>query len=121
MSTTVHSLTTHDELTRAYEGSWYTILGVAGVQEFIEGYQEIFDTHETGTPEAWYETTGAAINRFIGTSNAHPSELFQDDLHVLMFPLTGLNVGSLAAIKLGMQDRWFDDIVDNTRRRIGRS
>lgn len=44
--------------------------------------------------------------------NAYP-----DGLTFLMFPLTGLNMGRLAIFKILMSDRWFDDIVDNNRRR----
>ncbi len=42
---------------------------------------------------------------------------YQDNLTCLMFPLDGLNAGRLAMFRLRMGDKWFDDIVDNNRRR----
>lgn len=100
---------------KARGGSWYTILGLSDVQEFIDGYQGIFDEREIGTPVQWYETTGSALNHYL--KPAEDRDWFEDDLAVLMFPLDGLNVGKLAMVKLMMQDRWFDDIVANTHSR----
>ena len=36
-------------------------------------------------------------------------------LTFLLFPLTDLNTGKLAMFKMRMQDRWFDDIINNMR------
>ena len=44
---------------------------------------------------------------------------YPDDLHCLAFSLNGLDIGKLAMFKLDWGDRWFDDIVDNDRRREG--
>ena len=38
---------------------------------------------------------------------------FPADLTVLTFPLEGLHLGKLALFRLRMEDRWFDDIIDN--------
>jgi hypothetical protein len=44
-------------------------------------------------------------------------EVFASDLTFMFFPLDGLNVGKLAMFKMQMQARWFDDVIDNMRRR----
>ena len=40
---------------------------------------------------------------------------FKPGLPFLLFPLTDLNTGRLAMFKMMMQDRWFDDIINNMR------
>lgn len=103
------------DLSVAMSGSWYTILGVVNPQEYIDGYEGLLAEEGIGKPEAWYKTTGKDVNLFAGTAVAYDDQ-FPDDLTILMFPLDGLNVGKLAMFKLRMQDRWFDDIIDNMRR-----
>lgn len=101
-------------LEKAYEGSFYTILGAGGdLQEWQDGYEKLLEDNGIGKPTEWFQTTGAEINAFAG-ENDNP---FPDDLTCLLFPLDGLNVGKLAMFKLSMGDRWFDDVVDNMRRR----
>ena len=96
----------------AYEGSFYTIAGCGGdLQEWIDGYQKLLDESNIGTPTAWYQLTGQQVNEFAGPGNTNP---FQDDCMLLAFPLDGL-AGKLAMFKLQMQDRWFDDVIDNMR------
>ena len=58
--------------------------------------------------------TGADMNAEYGLTgnNAYP-----DDQHFLCFPLHGLDIPRLTVFKLIAEDRWFDDIVDNNRRR----
>lgn len=105
-------------LRRAYEGSYYTITGCGGpLDEWKSGYAEMMAEAGIGKPTEWIEFTGAEMNYEFELSgdNAYP-----DDLHFLAFPLTGLNVGRLAAFKIQMHDRWFDDIVENLHRGDGR-
>lgn len=102
-------------LDEAMTGSWYTIAGCGGdLNAWTAGYEELMAKEGIGKPIAWYWTTGAAINEFAG-SVKNPDQRFGPDLTVLLFPLDGLNVGKLAMFKLAMQDRWFDDIVENMR------
>lgn len=42
---------------------------------------------------------------------------YQNDVTFLMFPLEGLDTARLAIFKFQAGDRWFDDIVDDNRRR----
>lgn len=101
------------DLTTAYEGSWYMIAGCGGpLQEWVGGYEDLLKEEKIGKPVAWYQTTGADVNAFAG-DNDNP---FSDDTACLLFPLEGLHVGKLAMFKLRMQDRWFDDVIDNMRR-----
>lgn len=100
---------------KMYSGSWYTITGVGGDEtEWKDGYQKLLDEQGIGTIKEWVEFTGAEMNTRYGLTgdNAYP-----DDLHFLAFPLDGMDVPKLAIFKMRMQDRWFDDIVDNNTER----
>lgn len=112
--TTITTATSNADLQKAYDGSYYTILGAGGsLDDWINGYEELMEKAGIGKPTKWIQTTGGAINSYSkprrGLARFHP------DLVVLMFPLDGLNTGKLAMFKMQMQDRWFDDIADNMR------
>lgn len=102
-------------LQKAYEGSYYTIEGCGGdLEEWKKGYEEQLKIADIGKPIKWIEFTGKDMNEIYNLSG---NNRYQDDFHFLAFPLDGLNVGKLAMFKLAMGDRWFDDIVDNNRRK----
>jgi len=99
------------ELQKAYEGSYYAILGAGGdLAQWTEGYEGLLAEEGIGKPAEWFQTTGAAVNQFAGGSDP-----FEKDLTILLFPLDGLETGKLAMFKLRMEDRWFDDVVQNMR------
>lgn len=105
-----------EDLSIAEKGSFYTICGAGGpLDEWVEGLTEELVKAGVGTPEAWYKTTGAAVNYYV--KPRRPSDAFPSDLVILMFSLDGLNVGPLAMVKIMMADRWFDDLIQNIRRR----
>lgn len=102
-----------DLLDKAYNGSYYTIIGAGGnLDEWKNGYQELLNKEGIGTIKEWITFTGADMNNKyqLKGDNAYPN-----DLTFLAFPLDGLNIGKLAMFKLRMEDRWFDDIVDNNK------
>lgn len=105
-------------LRHAYRGSYYTVLGAGGdLEEWFDGYEAMMTQQGIGTPGKWLITTGEEVNWFMyGQGEVSDDDLFRDDLTILMFPLEGLNVGKLASFRLGMGDRWFDDVVDNAIR-----
>ena len=104
------------DLAAAEKGSWYTILGVGGdPQEYVRGYEEMLVEQGIGKPKAWYKSTGADVNKYVG-DDVLPRDQFQRSLNILVFPLDGMDVSKLAMFKLRMQDRWFDDVVGNMRR-----
>jgi hypothetical protein len=106
------------DLGKAYEGSWYTILGAGGdLMEWVEGYEEELAGRGIGKPVGWYRTTGAEINEYAGKALISHRAAFPDDLTVLMFPVDGLNVGRLAIFRIDWGDRWFHDVIDNMRRK----
>ena len=107
----IQSLT---DLTPAMTGSWYTILGAGDPEEYVKEYENILAGEGIGKPEAWYKVSGKEVNAFAGDGVADDDQ-FPEDLTILMFPLDGLSMGLLAMFKLQMQDRWFDDIVNNMR------
>ena len=98
----------------AYFGSYYTITGVDGYEEFKEAYTKELKNLDIGTPEKFIEFTGKEMNEYYHLTG---DNAYSDDLHFLAFPLDGLNVSKLAIFKLMCEDRWFDDIVDNNARR----
>ncbi len=101
--------------TAAYNGNFYTITGCGGnLDEWTNGYCRLLKEEGVGEPEWFITFRGKDMNMEYGLTgdNAYP-----DGLTFLMFPLTGLNMGRLAIFKILMSDRWFDDIVDNNRRR----
>lgn len=99
----------------AYNGSYYTIIGCGGdLNEWTNGYRELLDGHGIGTPSEFMAFRGADMNEVYGLTG---SNAYKADIAFLMFPLDGLDVPKLAILKLALEDRWFDDIVDNNRRR----
>lgn len=102
-------------LTDAYDGSYYTILGAGGdLNEYRDGYNGWLEEAKIGTPTRWFKTTGAKVNDFMGVRAGSP-HAFPPRLTILMFPLDGLRA-EIAIFKIAHEDRWFDDVVDNTRR-----
>jgi len=112
MTNNTSEIETLDNLQAAFDGSFYTICGVDNPIEWVEGYEGLLAEREIGKPIRWYQTTGAAVNAYAATIVAE--EAFPADLTILLFPLTGLEA-SVSLFKVQMQDRWFDDIVQNMR------
>lgn len=107
------------DLKKAYKGSYYFIGGCGDpLDEWVTGYNDLLAKEEIGEPKAWFKTTGAAVNDFAFPEGwiSTNKDCFKPDLTVLMFPLDGLHGGKLPLFKLRMQDRWFDDVIDNMRR-----
>lgn len=99
----------------AYDGSYYTILGCAGdLNEWTAGYQELLEARGIGTPKEFVTFKGADMNKIYGLTG---NNAYDEGLTFLMFPLDGLDVPKLAIFRLQAEDKWFDDIVDNNRRR----
>jgi len=114
MTITITKLEAED-LNRAEEGSFYTISGAGGdLNDWVEGIQGLLDEREIGTVREWATCFGGDVNRYAGETK----DPFPADLVVLMFSLDGLDIGKLAMLKLQLQDRWFDDIVQNMRRHV---
>lgn len=103
------------DFAKLYEGSWYTIVGPRGdLEEWKAGYQKMFNEHGIGTIKEFVTFKGKDMNEVYGLTG---NNRYQDDLTFLAFSLDGLNMGKLAMFKIALGDRWFDDIVDNNRRR----
>lgn len=107
------------DLKAAYEGSYYFIAGTGGsLEEWISGYEDLMKQQEIGTPTHWFRTNGATVNNFASQRSGFmiaPDDQFPGDITCLLFPLNGLHTGRLAMFKLQMQDRWFDDVIQNMR------
>jgi hypothetical protein len=100
-------------LDKAYNGSYYTIVGCGGdLNEWKKGYQELLNKEGIGTIKEWLTFTGKDINEELELQGVNK---YKDDLQFLAFNLDGLNIGKLAFFKIKMQDRWFDDIIDNLK------
>jgi hypothetical protein len=115
---TVYDMTAAD-IQIAYRRSYYFIAGVGGdTNEWVVGYNDLLAKEKIGTPISWLKATGAQVNdyAFPGGWLSVWSQCFQPGLTILMFPLEGLDMGRLAIFKIRMEDRWFDDVIDNMRR-----
>lgn len=100
---------TDADLTDLQASNAYTILGCGGdLADWVTGYEDYLRGAGIATPTAWYSTTGAALNGLKQTELRDP---LPNDLVVLLFPLTGLDIGKLAIFKLRMEDRWLDDTL----------
>lgn len=105
-------------LKEADGGSWLTILGCGGsLDEWVTGLNEFLAEQGVGTPVAWFQTTGAAVNLYATETKGaqiKPQDKFPSDLTILMAPLDGLDLGRLAIVRLTMSDaKWFDDVIAN--------
>jgi len=115
MTNNTSKIETLDNLQAAFDGSFYTICGADNPIEWVDGYEGLLAEREIGKPIRWYQTTGAAVNAYAATvAPVKAEDAFPADLTVLLFPLTGLE-SNVALFKVQMQDRWFDDIVQNMR------
>ena len=104
-------------LDRAYNGSYYTIVGCDGdLDEWKDGYSKMLESNGIGTPQEFISFFGTHMNEKYGLTGTNR---YPDDIVFLAFPLVGLRVPKLAMFKIRMQDRWFDDIVDNNAMREG--
>ena len=107
------------DLKKAYEGSYYFIAGTGDpLEEWVSGYEDLMETQEIGKPTQWFRTNGATVNGF--ASQRHHGQIadrdqFPGNLSCLLFPLDGLAAGKLALFKIKMEDRWFDDVIQNMR------
>ena len=100
---------------KMYNGSYYTITGAGGdLQEWKDGYAEMFREQGIGEIKEWEHFTGKEMNDEFGLTG---DNRYPDDFNFLAFPLDGLEIGMLAIFKIRMRDRWFDDIVDNNSHR----
>lgn len=117
MNTRVLSVNRQSDLKMAYENSFYFIAGCAEpIEEWVTGYEGLLAEADIGKPVRWYRTTGAAVNRFAGDIPRPHRDYFKEDVTCLLFPLNDLDAGKLAIFKIRMQDRWFDDVIQNMRR-----
>ncbi len=106
-----------NEFNKLYNGSWYTIVGADGdLEEWEKGVQDLLDSKDIGKVKEWVTYKGKDMNEWaqLSEENAYP-----EDLTFISFSLDGLDLEKLAIFKVQMQDRWFDDIVDNNARREG--
>ena len=114
--TKVKAVYNMDHMQKAMDGSYYFISGAGGdLNDWVKGYEDLMVEKEIGTPKEWWSTTGAVVNLFAGSS-VHERDRFANDLTCLLFPLDGLQMGRLAMFKIEMENRWFDDVIQNMRR-----
>lgn len=105
-----------EQLDQMYKGSYYTITGAGGeLSEWTKGYTEYLQQEQIGTPKEFFIFKGDQMNHKYQLAG---SVAYDKDLTFISFPLDDLDVGKLAMFKIRMQDRWFDDIVDNNERHM---
>lgn len=103
-------------LDKLYDGSAYTILGAGGdINEWVNGYTQLLNEEGIGTPTEFILLSGRDMNI---KYDLYGDVAYNNDLIILAFPIEGLNIPKLAMFKLRMEDRWFDDVVDNNARHL---
>lgn len=107
---------TDDDIIKLEDGSALTFEGLASDEDSLKAMIDFFKEKTKITiPAKIYHLTGAKMNSMYGLtgSNAYP-----DDLNIISLPLDNWkDIGNLPMIKFKIGARWFDDIVDNNRRR----
>ena len=102
---------------RLYEGSAWTWEGTTIDKASLEFIANWFK--EQGCPlinKEFYLITGEQMNWFCGGLTG--SNAYKKDLHILAIELKNIpNVEKLYMKKFEVGARWFNDIVDNNRRR----
>lgn len=119
MTATSVRLASDELLQKAFEESWYFIAGTGGaLADWVNGYEDLMEKAGIGKPLKWLQTTGAQVNALAASNGDEIAERdrFQPDLICLLLSWEGLHVGKLAMFKIQMQDRWFDDVIQNMRR-----
>ena len=101
------------DLKRAYREDWYTITYAGGdLQEWVDGYNQMLTEEKIGKPVEWYVCKGKDVNAAFGLKGKNALKATKT---VLMFPLDGLKISTLAIFKLNMGDHWFSDVIGNAR------
>lgn len=107
-------------LQEAYENSAYTICGAGGeLSDWVNGVNGLMADRGIGEPLTYEAFTGEQLNEFAADGTRHMishRDAFPSDLTILVIRNEGLHMGKLAMLKLQLEDRWMDDIVDNMRR-----
>lgn len=110
------TISTAEEFEMLYKGSAYTVTGAGGpLEDWMIQITKALEEGEIGTPKEFYTFKGKQMNENYSLSG---NTAYKDDITFLSFPLDNLDVGKLAMFKIRMQDRWFDDIVDNNARHM---
>lgn len=116
MTAELKTISTAEEFEMLYKGSAYTVTGAGGpLEQWMTGITQELEKEKIGTPKEFYTFKGKQMNENYGLSG---KVAYKDDITFLSFPLEGLDINKLAMFKIRMQDRWFDDIVDNNARHM---
>lgn len=111
--------TTEKELKELYDDSALTWEGLDTSDENLEAVIEWIRSCGTELKsETFYITSGKDMNAFCGGltgNNAYP-----DDLSIVSIMLSDIeDVGKIILRRFEVGGRWFDDVVDNNKRREG--
>lgn len=108
---------TREDFDKLYNGSAWTWEGMSVDEKNLKDICNWFKSN--GCPlieDTFYVTKGSDMNEWCGGltgNNAYP-----DDLSILSIELDNItNVSKIYLNKFQVGARWFDDIVDNNRRR----
>lgn len=106
-----HTVETTEEFTTLYNSSALTMEGLD--LDSLEEYAEWINQNSggfKGEPEFWI-ISGERMNEEYGTD-------YPEDLNIVCVNLNDLfGIGKLVLARFSIGARWFDDVVDNNRRR----
>ena len=108
---------TEQDIQKLYDGSAWTWEGMTTDDDNLNAIINWFK--EEGCPlkkEEFYVVTGKQMNEFCG--GLSDNNAYKEDLTILSIELDDItDVSKLFMKKFEVGARWFDDIVDNNRRR----
>lgn len=111
-------VTTKEQLDHLYQGSAWTWEGMSTSEDNLKAIAQWFQ--EQGCPlkeETFYLISGKTMNNAYGLTG---SNKYKARLNILAIDLDNITqVEKLILTKFQVGARWFDDIVDNNRRREG--
>lgn len=110
---------TADQLNKLYEGSAWTWEGISTSEENLKAIVDWFAEQDCPLKEeTFYVISGKTMNDVYELTG---NNQYSNDLNLLSIDLDNItNVEALVFVKFQVGARWFDDIVDNNRRREGR-
>jgi len=97
-----------------YSDSAFTFVGLRYEPTLLEQINKSLTDYGLNPVEQLYVYSGKDMNEHYGLTGDNQ---YQDDLSFVSFKLDNQPVGKLAAFKMTIGARWFDDIVDNNTRR----
>lgn len=106
-------LTTKQELKGLYDTSALTWEGLSTTEENLQGVEDWLKSNGVDTSKAVVNIiSGNTMNTIY---KLHGTNAYKDDLNIVS--ITGIDTSKVVIARFQVGARWFDDVVDNNKRR----